>query len=201
MHSHGKNINTAKDWWRTLRRSNRANLLVLSVILLCVQGCAQKVQVTYIPLQKRAIAEDRSTVGKENLLLRRHFEKWRGTPYEDGGLSRLGIDCSGYTVLAYRDIFGLSLPRTAGEQAESGREVSRAALKTGDLVFFNTGHSKKHVGIYLGDDQFIHASLTKGVTLSSLDDSYWQEKYWKAVRLQSANNQKQQDSVAAVYRR
>jgi hypothetical protein len=203
MQSHNENATTGKDWWRMFKRCNRANFFVVTAIFLCVQGCAQKVHVMYIPQQQRVVGEERSAVGKENvLLLKRHYEKWRGTPYEDGGLSRFGIDCSGYTVLAYRDIYGLSLPRTAGEQAESGREVSRAALKTGDLVFFNTGRSKRHVGIYLTDDQFIHASLTKGVTLSSLDDSYWQEKYWKAIRLQAPNNQNQpHNSVAAIYRK
>jgi len=186
-----------------VRRFGRGHFLVLTALFLCLQGCAQKVQVTYVSQQKRVIGGERPVLSQQNvLLLKRHYEKWRGTPYEDGGLSRLGIDCSGYTVLVYRDLFGLSLPRTAWEQAESGREVSRTALKTGDLVFFNTGRSKKHVGIYLDGDQFIHASLSKGVTLSSLDDSYWSEKYWKAIRLQSSNVQNQTNNVVtATYRR
>lgn len=186
------------DWWRTIRRIGGGQIPALVVILLCLQGCAQKVQVSYMPQQRRSPGVEHSVVPKENvLLLKRHFEKWRGTPYADGGMSASGIDCSGFTVLAYRDLFGLSLPRTAGEQAESGREVARTSLKSGDLVFFNTGRSKKHVGIYLADDQFIHASLSRGVTLSSLDDSYWQEKYWQARRLQSPAG----NNMAATYRR
>jgi cell wall-associated NlpC family hydrolase len=179
-------------------------LLVLASFVLFAQGCATKVHVAYVPQQRRAPAVVTPTITNANiLLLKRHYEKWRGTPYADGGMSASGIDCSGFTLLAYRDLFGVSLPRTAIEQAESGREVSRAALRTGDLVFFNTGLAKKHVGIYLADDQFVHASLSRGVTLSSLDDSYWQEKYWQARRLQSPpiSQYKQGAPVLAAYRR
>jgi probable lipoprotein NlpC len=193
-----------KDRCRPFGRFYVCQLLVITFVFLYLQGCAPKVQVSYIPQQKRSLGAEKPVYGKENaLLLKRHYEKWRGTPYIDGGMSASGIDCSGFTVLAYRDLFGLSLPRTAGEQAESGREVARTSLRTGDLVFFNTGGSKKHVGIYLADDQFIHASLSKGVTLSSLDDSYWQEKYWQARRLQQApiGQDKATSTVVATYRR
>jgi hypothetical protein len=194
---------TGKDWWRTFQRLGGGQILLLAGIFLCLQGCAPKVQVSYNPRQKSAPGPEQSLVSKDNiLLLQRHYEKWRGTPYIDGGMSASGIDCSGFTVLAYRDLFGLSLPRTAGEQAESGREITKASLKSGDLVFFNTGKTKKHVGIYFADDQFIHASLTKGVTLSSLDDSYWQDKYWQARRLQApVRQEKANSSVAGNYRR
>lgn len=199
----GAKILSEQDCWRTFWRLGGGELLALAVIFLCLQGCAPKVQVSYNPQQKRTPVAEKTMANKENvLLLQRHYEKWRGTPYIDGGMSASGIDCSGFTVLAYRDLFGVSLPRTAGEQAESGREVPKAFLKTGDLVFFNTGRTKKHVGIYLADDQFIHASLSKGVTLSSLDDSYWQDKYWQARRLQSPVRQdKANSSVVATYRR
>jgi cell wall-associated NlpC family hydrolase len=99
-------------------------------------------------------------------------------------------------------VFRLTLPRTAGEQAESGQEIAKASLKSGDLVFFNTGRSKKHVGIYLADAQFIHASVSKGVTLSSLDDAYWQERYWQSRRVHAPVGQdKANNSAVATYRR
>lgn len=203
MQISGKKMFTKTDWWQSFRQVDSVQLFGIAIIFLFLQGCAPKVQVSYMPQQKRTLEAGKPVVSKENvLLLKRHYEKWRGTPYVDGGMSATGIDCSGFTVLAYRDLFGLSLPRTAGEQAESGREITRAALKSGDLVFFNTGGSKKHVGIYLADDQFIHASLSKGVTLSSLDDSYWQEKYWQARRLPAPVSQlKANNTVAATYRR
>ena len=178
-------------------------LLILAGVFFGLQGCASQVRVRYVPKQRQNTVVQQSVAHKENvLLLKRHYEKWRGTPYVDGGMSPRGIDCSGFTALAYRDLFGLDLPRTASEQAESGREVARTALKEGDLVFFNTGRAKKHVGIYLADDQFIHASLSKGVTLSSLDDAYWQEKYWQARRLSAPPNQRKASSgTLAEYRR
>ncbi len=186
---------------QTIRRGGW-RILVITVLFLFVQGCAPKVQVTYVPQAHRSRIGNTTSVNSESLLLlKHHYEKWRGTPYVPGGMSASGIDCSGFTLLAYRDLFGVSLPRTTAEQAVSGREVARAALKSGDLVFFNTGRFKKHVGIYLGDDQFIHASLTKGVTLSSLEDNYWQEKYWQARRMQEPMGQGiASSSVLAAYR-
>lgn len=166
----------------------RGGLVVLVLVVLMQSGCAPKVQVAYHPRQK-PVAQQPRTAGDPGdiLLLKRHYEKWRGTPYVDGGMSPAGIDCSGYTVRAFRDLFGLELPRTALEQADTGREVPRRALRSGDLVFFNTGRNKKHVGIYLDDERFVHASLSRGVTLSSLDDPYWQERYWQSRRLASGD--------------
>ena len=165
-------------------RGTRLRLTILLLAVLALSGCAPKMQVAYHPRQRAVVQEPSGHIDQESvLLLKRHYEKWRGTPYVDGGMSPAGIDCSGYTVVAYRDLFGLDLPRTALEQADRGREIPRRALQSGDLVFFKTGRSKNHVGIYLHDGQFVHASLSRGVTLSSLDDPYWQEKYWQSRRL------------------
>ncbi len=192
-----------KTRWRTSRPFGLSQLFVIAVVFFFLPGCAPKVQVLYMPQQKRISVAEKSVAGKENvLLLKRHYEQWRGTPYVDGGMSATGIDCSGFTALAYRDVFRLALPRTAGEQAESGQEIARASLKSGDLVFFNTGRSKKHVGIYLADDQFIHASVSKGVTLSSLDDAYWQGRYWQSRRVHAPVGQDRANNTAvATYRR
>jgi cell wall-associated NlpC family hydrolase len=168
----------------------QGGLLALLVTLLVLSGCAPKVQVTYHARQRPAVQAPQVAADQGNiLLLKRHYEKWRGTPYVDGGMSPTGIDCSGYTVLAYRDLFGVKLPRTALEQADSGWEIPRHNLRSGDLVFFNTGRNTKHVGIYLHNDQFVHASLSRGVALSSLDDPYWQERYWHSRRPAANNGQ------------
>jgi len=164
------------------RTASMVPMVLIFVFLL--YGCGRKAQVVYSPPGKPHPRMVQSQANGETvLLLKRHYQKWQGTPYVNGGMSASGMDCSGFTVLAYRDLFGLSLPRTAGEQAESGRQVARASLEPGDLVFFQTGPLKRHVGIYLADDQFIHASLSRGVTISSLDDTYWRKKYWQARRL------------------
>jgi len=192
-----------KRRWRLSRSFALSQLCVIAAVLIFLPGCAPKVQVVYMPQQKSISVAEKSIAGKEHaLLLKRHYEQWQGTPYVDGGLSATGIDCSGFTALAYRDVFRLTLPRTAGEQAESGQEIAKASLKSGDLVFFNTGRSKKHVGIYLADAQFIHASVSKGVTLSSLDDAYWQERYWQSRRVHAPVGQdKANNSAVATYRR
>jgi cell wall-associated NlpC family hydrolase len=86
-------------------------------------------------------------------------------------------------LLAYRELFGKQLPRTVQEQVRQGTAVDRDFLQPGDLVFFRTGMYQKHVGIYLEDDLFIHASRSSGVRVSRLNDNYWQERFWQAKRL------------------
>src|SRR5699024_726922 len=75
------------------------------------------------------------------------------------------------------------LPRTTLEQANRGKQIARSDLQRGDLIFFRTGPGSRHVGIYLGDGQFMHASETHGVTKSSIDSAYWRRHYWQSRRL------------------
>lgn len=107
-----------------------------------------------------------------------------GTPYRYGGTDRDGIDCSGFTARVYR---GASLPplsRSTREQFRQGRSVLRDSLQFGDLVFFNTtGDSPSHVGVFIEDDVFAHASVTFGVTLSSLQSTYYKQRYVGARRV------------------
>lgn len=112
-----------------------------------------------------------------------HHATWRGTPHAWGGLSRNGVDCSGYIWHTYRDLFGQSLPRTTLAQAQLGQRVSRAELREGDLVFFKIGRGRRHAGIYIGNGRFAHASYSKGVTISALNNSYWKRHYWQSRRL------------------
>lgn len=111
------------------------------------------------------------------------YQQWKGTRYKMGGLSRTGVDCSGFVYLTYRQQLGIELPRTTRQQAKVGAEIPANELRSGDLVFFKTGFRSRHVGIYLGNDQFVHASTKQGVMLSRLDDVYWQKTYWHARRV------------------
>jgi cell wall-associated NlpC family hydrolase len=114
----------------------------------------------------------------------REISKYMGVPYVYGGASVAGMDCSGYTMTVYKNAMGLALPRSASEQSKVGTSVKLENLKFGDLVFFNTtGQSDSHVGIYLGDDLFAHASVTLGVTISSLQSFYYQKRYEEARRV------------------
>ncbi len=107
-----------------------------------------------------------------------------GTPYVYGGDSKSGIDCSAFTSAVYDQSVSVTLPRTAADQAKEGTPVSFGDLKFGDLMFFNTtGTNPSHVGIYIGDDLFAHASEAFGVTISSIESSYYKTRYTEARRI------------------
>lgn len=110
---------------------------------------------------------------------------WRGTPYRYGGMSRSGIDCSGFVLTTFRDKFALQLPRMTSQQAKVGMRIDKDELAPGDLVFFKTGSGENglHVGIYDTDNHFIHASTSQGVVRSSLDNVYWRKNFWQARRI------------------
>lgn len=106
-----------------------------------------------------------------------------GVPYVFGGTSPYGFDCSGYVQYVFANA-GISLPRTADVQYEVGTPISTTDLVSGDLVFFSTyTWGASHVGIYLGDNKFIHASSSRGVTIDSLGSSYWSSHYIGARRI------------------
>ncbi|SNX59091.1 lipoprotein Spr/probable lipoprotein NlpC [Nitrosomonas ureae] len=112
-----------------------------------------------------------------------HYDEWQGVRYKYGGLSRQGIDCSGFVHLTFKSKLGMNLPRTTWMQAKIGQEIRQNDLRVGDLVFFKTGKTSNHVGIYLEKNKFLHASQKKGVTISRLDHIYWRSNYWKSVRI------------------
>lgn len=134
-----------------------------------------------IPLAENKPAE-KTLLEKLNI----RFEQWRGTKYRMGSLNRKnGVDCSGFVLLTFRDLFGIELPRSTREQNLLGKDVKKDQLQAGDLVFFHTGRTK-HVGIYMENNQFLHASTKAGVKISSINEAYWKRNYWKAKRLDLA---------------
>ncbi len=107
-----------------------------------------------------------------------------GTPYSYGGTSKSGIDCSGFTSLVYGNALNKQLPRSTRDQYKVGLDVAKPELQFGDLVFFNTtGRTPSHVGIYIEDDLFAHASVSYGVTISSLESSYYKKRFVGARRV------------------
>lgn len=146
-----------------------------------------------VPAGKKNIAKDdlkktvppvSSSGGFEKQKMMDNILAWMGTPYEYGGETRSGIDCSAFTREMFRESAGMSLPRTTEEQVLLGKPVGKEELKFGDLIFFNTtGQNPSHVGIYIGDDMFAHASVSFGVTLSSMYSSYYKKRYTEARRI------------------
>ncbi|AIQ55627.1 C40 family peptidase [Paenibacillus borealis] len=115
------------------------------------------------------------------------IDKAIGTKYVSGGVSTNGFDCSGFTMYVF-DKIGINLPHQSGSQYQMGTAVSRDEMRPGDLVFFNTsGKGISHVGIYVGDGEFAHASSSRGVTISSLSDSYYVNRYVGAKRIMSTD--------------
>ncbi|AIX51674.1 membrane protein [Pantoea sp. PSNIH1] len=115
------------------------------------------------------------------------YSDWKGVRYRLGGDTKRGIDCSAFVQRTFRDQFGLELPRSTYEQQDTGKGISRGKLRAGDLVLFRVGSTGRHVGIYLGNDNFVHASTSSGVMISNLNDSYWKTRYREARRVLAKN--------------
>jgi cell wall-associated NlpC family hydrolase len=111
-------------------------------------------------------------------------KKYIGTKYKYGGTTPKGFDCSGFVRYTFKIAAGVTLPRTAADMYRKGKAVHKSKLQKGDLVFFSTyKKGASHAGIYIGNNQFIHASSSKGVKIDSLNSSYWKNKYIGAKRL------------------
>jgi lipoprotein Spr len=115
---------------------------------------------------------------KDNLRLYTVASQWIGTPYRLGGKSKRGVDCSGFAVILYQDVYGKRLASSAADILKYNcRKVKRPSLHEGDLVFFRTDRGNKkvpnHVGVYLKNNKFVHASTSKGIMISSLSEPYY----------------------------
>jgi hypothetical protein len=121
----------------------------------------------------------------EDLALLEGVDEWYGTKYRMGGTSKKGVDCSAFVGAVYASVFGVSLPRTARDQYRSTQRISRTELQEGDLLFFNTRGGVSHVGIYLRNNKFAHASVSKGVTVDDLYDSYYVKRFVGAGRIEN----------------
>lgn len=112
---------------------------------------------------------------------------WLGTPYRAGGTSKKGADCSGFVAQVFRKVYNKDLERSSEDQARKNvKKVNKRGLKTGDLVFFKTTPKSKritHVGIFLKDDNFIHASTSRGVIVSNLNENYYKRNWAKGGRV------------------
>lgn len=127
------------------------------------------------------------TISDSSMLdLYREAADWLGTRYRRGGMSRKAVDCSGFTNIIYKTVFGKELDRVSTTIAKNVKESipNKEDLLPGDLVFFSTFGKKyiNHVGVYLGDGKFVHASIKKGVIISRLDEGYYSRNWKKGGR-------------------
>ena len=145
---------------------------------------ASKIQIKY------ALLLDTEVEQLQNTTLYAGIDEWLGTRYRLGGTTKDGIDCSAFVQILYITQFGINIPRTAREQYDVTQRISRTDLKEGDLVFFNTQGGVSHVGMYLQNNKFVHAS-SSGVTISDLFDPYWERRFIGVGRYE-----KPQDAMA-----
>jgi hypothetical protein len=116
--------------------------------------------------------------GTENPVLLREVAGWLGTPYRYGGTTKAGADCSGFAKVVYLEVYDINLERVTVNMAQNSRRIGKRNLREGDLVFFRiNGRRISHVGIYLSNNKFIHASTSRGVIVSDLDEDYYSRNF------------------------
>lgn len=164
-------------------------VLLPFLFILYITGCASNLSSTTTPVLVTRLANNvdlnNSLLVKQQLL--RQYSEWQGTEYKIGGLNQQGVDCSGFVYLTFRSKLGLEIPRTTELQLKAGSDIAQTELRSGDLIFFKTGLFTRHIGIYMENGQFMHASSSRGVMLSSLNNQYWQAKYWLSRRLENTD--------------
>lgn len=122
--------------------------------------------------------------GKENANFLADIDSWLGVPYVYGGNSKKGTDCSGFIQTLYKENYGISLNRSANDMQKDVEFIDISKGKLGDILFFKINGSRvSHVGLYLGNRRFIHATTSKGVMINSIDDAYYTTRYYKCGRI------------------
>ncbi|MDR3297392.1 MAG: C40 family peptidase [Prevotellaceae bacterium] len=125
--------------------------------------------------------------GTENPRLIEEVARWMGTPYRYGGSSRKGVDCSGLVHEVYKSALNMALPRTTADLKKHATRIRQRKLRCGDLVFFSIRESwlrkTDHIGIYLAHGKFVHASTSRGVMVSDLNEAYWRKSFSRAGRV------------------
>ena len=134
---------------------------------------------------KYSIQMDIAVEEINNIPLLQKIDEWWGTPYVLGGSSKRGVDCSYFTLDVMNAIYNTNLKRTAAEQYNQSEKIDWSDLKEGDLIFFKTDgrRSISHVGIYMTNNKFAHASTSQGVTISDLSEPYWQKRLYSLGRV------------------
>lgn len=161
------------------------SILMIASLLPLFQSCKSKQPaVGEIPAER----ESGTVIGlprETSRALEHEARKWLGVKYRYGGETRKGTDCSGMIMSVYRDVTGLKLPRNSAEQQAFCKRVDRKRIAPGDLVFFTSSKKGRvtHVGLYIGDDKFIHASSSRGVIISSLSEPYYVKHYHSVGRV------------------
>ncbi|SFH02836.1 C40 family peptidase [Pedobacter insulae] len=155
--------------------------LLFFFIIVTLSACGTRKNTVSTTKAARAADAMANLKSKE---LYRFITAWTGVKYRLGGMDKNGIDCSGFALILERDIYGVTLPRRSKDQAEVINQKDKRNLKEGDLIFFSFGGNEvDHVGVYLNDDFFVHASTTRGVVVDDLTMPVYQKAIVKTGTL------------------
>ncbi|WP_251622680.1 C40 family peptidase [Odoribacter lunatus] len=171
---------------------NRILLLIIGAALFC-SSCSSHRHLSTSSSASKLSEKLNFTVSPKdkNLPLYTEAANWLGVPYKYGGNTVNGVDCSGLVSNIYRKVYQLKIERTvAGMYNKNCRKIPRSSLQPGDLVFFNTakkGKSASHVGIFLKNNIFIHATTHSGVRLSTLDEAYYKKSWISGGKIKKTN--------------
>jgi cell wall-associated NlpC family hydrolase len=164
----------------------------LLVLLLCA-GCSSTVRFSSTPSKSRGQKQLPTTPPPEAKInpgiatdnVTRECRSFLGTPYHYGGVSEAGLDCSGLVCLVFKKAGEIVLPHSSKKLRTLGRKISLAQARPGDLLFFKAGYlgGVNHVGVYIGNGRFIHASTKLGVIESGMDDEYYRSRFVEVRRL------------------
>ena len=160
----------------------RINCFIAALFVLLFSSCGSR-KYTVKPENKASMAASAMASLKSKDLYR-FITDWTGVKYRLGGLDKNGIDCSGFALLLEKNIYGHALPRRSKDQADAIKKKSQSSLEEGDLIFFSFGGTEvDHVGVYLNNNFFVHASTTRGVVVDDLNLPVYQKAIVKTGTL------------------
>lgn len=168
---------------------NKPQWLIVALLLLSGCGASKKIKQQEQAANQAILEKYAKHLGEppsaEHLAVYQFIDVWWGVPHRLGGNTQKGVDCSGFVVQFYNQIYDKQVPRTTQGLHAEAKTVPLKKLKTGDLVFFELGAVGKitHVGIYLQNGCFVHASTSKGVRIDDMDDIYYRQKNKHGGRL------------------
>lgn len=163
-------------------KQNQYLLIIFSLLAIVLTGCGSTRNTAKVvkktPIGSEVVTQQPTmtvptTLSPQSQSLLNEASQWLGTPYKYGGESKSGVDCSGFVMQVYLSSLAIKLPRNSKEQSDYCTPTKKTELVPGDLLFFGSGKSISHVGIFIGDTRMIHASSSKGVIISDINEDYY----------------------------
>lgn len=176
-----------------MMRARKTYVLLLFIsLIVTLSSCGSSRKAVMVDMDVKGPKELQRKLGikvkpSDNIFLYSEAASWLGVPHRYGGMTKKGVDCSGFVSIVYEKIYGVKLERSSADMlSKNCKKVKKGSLEEGDLVFFRTGKKRgpvNHSGIYLKDGKFIHTSTSRGVMISSLDEEYYRKTYYSGGKV------------------